>query len=117
MRHCRRGFRLWLLRNHRLSRNEKASDRGCILQSRSYDLCRIDDALLHEIAVLSSLCVVAEAIVLRVKDLACDYGAVLACILGDLAGRSLQCPPHDIDANSLIVIAGLTALEGLDSAN
>jgi len=57
----------------------RSGDRRSILQRRARDLGRVDDALLHEVAVTPGLSVT------RFEDLARYYGAVLACILGDLA--------------------------------
>ena len=74
---------------------------------------RIDDALLDEVAIFAGLGVVAEGIVAFVKDLTGHHGTVLTSILGDLPGRRLQRAPYDVDADPLIVILRLEAIECL----
>ena len=78
-----------------------------VLQRGAHDLGRVDDALLHQIAVFAGRGVVAEGIVVLVHDLADDHGAVFAGILGDLSGRRVERAADDIDADPLVVIGGL----------
>ena len=69
-----------------------------------------------EIAVVAGLGVVAEAVLGVLQDLADDHRAVLAGVLHDLARRRLQRLAHDVDADLLVVVVGLEALERLDGA-
>ena len=81
------------------------------------DLGRIDDALLREVAVLAGLGIVAEGVVTRVEDLACDHRAILTCVLGNLSRWCLQRTPHDVNANFLVVVGGLESIKRLQGAH
>src|SRR5690554_6950600 len=58
------------LGHHGLSGDEEAGHGGRILERRAHDLGRVDDALLHQVAVLAGRGVVAEAVVVLIEDLA-----------------------------------------------
>src|SRR5262249_10526691 len=90
MRHCwRRGFWLRLLGHHCLGGDEEAGNGGGILQRRTHDLGRVNDALFDQVAIFAGLGVEAETVVAFVEDLASHYRAVLTGILGDLPRRCL----------------------------
>jgi hypothetical protein len=74
-----------------------AIDRG-VLQSRTHDLGRIDDALGEHVDVLAVLGVKAVGILILFKDFADDDGAVLARVDRDLACRPAERLAHDLDA-------------------
>src|ERR1041385_214307 len=90
--------------NHRLGGHEQARNRRGTLERLTHDLCRVDDALRHQVRVLTRLRVEAEAVLILLEDLADDNRAVLARIEGDLAGRSGQRLADDLDAGLLVVL-------------
>ena len=95
---------LRLLRDHRLRGHQQAGDRSGVLQRRSHDLGRVNDAGLYQVLELAGLRVKAPVVLVSVEDLAGDYRTILAGILGNLAQRRLHRFSDDLDAKALIVI-------------
>src|SRR4051795_723419 len=75
------------LGHHGFGRDQESRNRSCVLDRRAHDLGRVDDALLHEVAVLTGLRVEAVIVRLVLEDLADDDGAVLASVDRDLTSR------------------------------
>src|SRR5260370_8690948 len=92
----------------------RPADRRRALQRRAHHLGGVDDALGHEVAVLTVLSVEAVIVLLLVEDLADHDGAVLARVDGDLARRPGQPLPNDVDAMLLIVCCGPSPLDRPD---
>src|SRR5262245_11721841 len=113
---ARRHGRSLLLRHlghHRLGGDEETRHRRSVLQRGAHDLGRVDDALLHQIAVFAGRGVVAEGVVVLVHDLADDHGAVFAGSVGDLPRRHVKRAADDIDAD-LLVSLGVFSLASAD---
>ena len=85
---------------------KQAGDRSRVLDRRTHDLGRVDDALGDQVAVLAGLRVEAVGVLILLQDLADDDRAVLAGIGGDLAGRSLDRLADDLDAVLLVFVLG-----------
>jgi hypothetical protein len=64
-------------------------DRAGVLQCGAHQLGRVEHACLDQVFVLAGQGVIAEVVVLRVVNLAQDYSAFLAGVLGDLAQRRI----------------------------
>src|ERR1700757_3314826 len=103
----RRYFLLWMLRDRRLGGDHHTRDRRCVLEGRSDDLGRIDNAACNEIAIFAGLRIIAVAIFLGFEQLADHHGTVPAGIVDDLAGRSLNRLANDGDTGLLIEILDL----------
>src|SRR5712671_1058618 len=97
--------------HHGFGGDQQSRNRGRVLDRRTHDLGRVDDALLDEIAVFAGLRVEAVIVRLVLDDLADDDGAVLARVDRDLARRPGQRLAHDLDAGLLVVVLGAQALE------
>src|SRR3954447_23724830 len=93
--------RVLLLRNvrdERLGRQDHRRDRGRVLERRTGDLGRVDDALVEHVPVLALEGI--EALALRqALDLLDDDLAGLAGVVRDLASRSLERLADDLDAD------------------
>src|SRR5450631_561960 len=98
------GGRLLLRRFHddRLGCDEEARDGSRILQRGAHDLGRVDDTELHQIAILGGLGVVAKGIRRILDQLANDHRAIVAGIVDNLFGWSLDRLAHDVYAGFLI---------------
>src|SRR5260370_191500 len=101
--------------DHGFGGDQQSRDRGRVLDRRTNDLGRVDDALLDEIAIFAGLRVEAVGIRLVLEDLADDDGAVFARVDRDLASRPGQRLAYDLDAGLLVVVLGAQALELLGS--
>src|SRR3954453_5125708 len=99
--------------HHGFGGDQESRNRGCVLDRRTDDLGRVDDALLDEVAVFTGLRVEAVVVRLVLEDLADDDGAVLARVDRDLASRPGQRLANDLDAGLLVVVLGAQALERL----
>src|SRR4051812_25163593 len=98
--------------HERLGREDHRRDRRRILERRSGDLRRVDDALREEVAVLAGEGI--EALALRERlHLGDDDLARRAGVVGDLAGGRLERLADDVDAD-LLVTAELDRVEGRD---
>src|SRR5262249_14392352 len=100
-----------LLHDQRFGREEQAGDGRRVLQRRTGDLGRIDDARLYEVLVRVGERVVAKRVVLGATDLLDDDGAFGARVLDDHADRLFDRAADDLDADLLV---GLTQLERLE---
>src|SRR6516165_1971724 len=76
----------------------------------------IEDALLHQVAILLVLGVESESILVLFQDLADDDRTILAGIDGDLARRRRQRFAHDVDAMLLVFVLRAHPLERLGGA-
>ena len=86
-RHCRHpSVLLRLLGHHGFRGDQQPGDRRGVLQSRTHDLGRIDDALGEHVDVLAVL-LKPVGILILFQDFADDDGAVLARVDRDLACR------------------------------
>ena len=110
------GLLLRQLGDHGFRRDQETGDRSGILQRAAHDLGRVDHAFGDEVAVLECLGIVAKAVLAVLKDLTDDDRAVLAGILEDLPRRRLQSLAHDLNADLLVVVVRLQALERLACA-
>src|ERR1051325_8583471 len=108
------GFRLRLLRHHRLGGNEQAGDRSRVLQRMAHDLGRVDDAGLDEVGELALLGIVAVIGVLALEELADHDRAVSPGVLGNLPRRPLQSLADDVDADLLVRVRRGQLVERLD---
>src|SRR3954462_13289721 len=86
-RHATLALLLRQLGHHGFGGDEEAGHGSRTLQRRMHDLGRIDDALLHQVAVFAALGIVAIVVLILLADLADHDRAVLAGIDGDLARR------------------------------
>src|SRR5690606_2881135 len=68
---------------------------GRVLQGRPGDLGRIDDAGLEHVHILAVAGVEAD-LAAALDDFVNHHSAVLAAVLGNLAGRSFQGPGDDV---------------------
>src|ERR1700730_2562644 len=98
----------------RLGGDDETGNGGRILQGGAHDLGRVDDAELHQIAVLAGLGVIPIGIGGILDQLADDDRAVVAGIVDDLLGRSVNGLADDVDAGLLIGVFDLQVFEGLD---
>src|SRR5690606_29204884 len=90
-----------LLRHHRLGGEHQPGDGRGVLQRRTHDLDRIDDALGDEVGVLAGGRV--EAVVaLAFTHLVHDDRALFAGVLDDLAERLFDGAPDDVHADLLL---------------
>src|SRR4029079_17941633 len=116
-RHGRHRFLLLRhLGDHRLGCDQKAGNGRRILDRRTHNLSRVDDALRHKVAVLAVLRIEAVGVLILLQQLADHDRAVSAGIGRDLAGWRLDRLTHDVDAVLLVFILDLEALECLDRA-
>src|SRR5690606_2949061 len=81
-----------------------------VLQRRTGDLGRVQDALLDHVAVLAGLRVVT-VVALALCNLVTHDRRVLAGVADDLAHRLIHRPQRDLDAD---VLVGVVALQVLD---
>ena len=94
----------------------RPGDRRRILQGAAHHLGRVDDALGDQVAVGAGLGVVAPGVVGVLHDLADDDRAVLTGVAGDLPRRSLQGAANDVDADLLVLVLDVEAVERLEAA-
>src|SRR5687768_7353206 len=106
-----------LLDDQRFRREQEARDRRRILQRRAGNLRRIDDTGRHEILIRVGQRVVAELVVLRRTNLLDHDRAFSAGVVRDHAHRLLERATDDVDADLLIVLLELQALERTLRAN
>src|SRR5690606_14498875 len=95
---------LRLLDHHALRGEKQARDGRGVLQRRTRDLRRVDDAGLDEVLERIGLRVVAEVHVVVRADTLHDDGALLPRVLRDLAERLLQRAQDDLHADLLVRI-------------
>src|SRR5216684_3747874 len=101
--------------HHGFGGDQKRRNRRCVLDRRTNDLGRVDDALRDQVDVFAGLRVETVGVLVLLEDLADDDGAVLACVDRDLAGWPGKRLADDLDAGLLVVVRGLDALELLGS--
>src|ERR1700680_960184 len=101
--------------HHGFGGDQKRRNRRCVLDRRTNDLGRVDDALRDQVDVFAGLRVEAVGVLVLLEDLADDDGAVLARVDRDLARRPGERLADDLDAGLLVVVRGLDALELLGS--
>ena len=109
--HLMRVLLLRQLGDHRFGGDEEAGHGGRILQRAAHDLGRVDDTLGDEVTVGKRLGVVTVAILGVLEDLADDHGAILTGVLEDLTRWGLQRLFDDIDADLLVLVVDLQAVE------
>ena len=73
--------------HHGFRGDQQSRNRGRVLDRHANDRGRVDDALGDEVAVLAGLGIEAVGVLILLKDLADDDGAVLASVDRDLARR------------------------------
>src|SRR4029453_7809664 len=81
-----------------------SSNRGRVLQCGSSHLGRVDDAVLHQVAVFFRGGVVAEVLTFVGLDLGYDDRTFHASILSDLPERLFEGTTDDVDANLLVLL-------------
>src|SRR6266851_1497695 len=101
--------------HHGFGGDQKCGNRCCVLDRRTNDLGRVDDALRDQVDVFAGLRVETVGVLVLLEDLADDDGAVLTCVDRDLARRPGERLADDLDAGLLVVVRGLDALELLGS--
>src|SRR6266852_7273042 len=101
--------------HHGFGGDQQSRNRGCVLDRRTHDLGRVDDALRDQVDVFAGLRVEAVGVLVLLEDLADDDRAVLARVDRDLARRPGERLADDLDAGLLVVVRGLDALELLGS--
>src|SRR5712692_8232310 len=102
--------------HHGFGGDQERRHGGCVLDRRTHDLGRVDDALGDQVDVFPRLRVEAVGVLVLLEDLADDHGAVFARIDRDLARRPGQRLADDLDAGLLVVVLGPDLLELLGSA-
>src|SRR5690606_23306284 len=95
-------------------RQDQSGNRGGILQRRTGDLGRIDDADFHQFAELTCGGVVAE-VTLAFVHLCHHNGRLLTRVADDGAQGGLQGTADDIDARILVRVIALEAIQCLAS--
>src|SRR2546423_128612 len=100
-----------LLDDDRFCRQEESGDRRRVLECRARHLSGVDDARLNEVLVRVREGVVAEGIILRATYLLDHERAFSAGVLHDHTDRLLERAAHDLDADLLVGIGQLYALE------
>src|SRR5438105_7544613 len=100
-----------LLDDDRFCRQEESGDRRRVLERRARHLSGVDDARLNEVLVRVREGVVAEGIILRATYLLDHERAFSAGVLHDHADRLLERAADDLDADLLVGIGQLYALE------
>ena len=113
---ARGSLRFLLLGDQALGREQKARDRGGVLQRGLGDLGRIDDAGLDQVFVLAGAGVEPVG-VLAFLDLVDHHGAFPAAVARDDAQRLFQGAAHDLDADGLVGVVALQALQHGDRAD
>src|ERR1700737_1640170 len=102
--------------HHGLGGDQKRRNRRCVLDRRTNDLGRVDDALRDQVDVFAGLRVEAVGVLVLLEDLADDDGAIFARVDRDLARRPGERLADDLDAGLLVVVRGLDALQLLGGA-
>src|SRR6266487_1703566 len=97
--------------HHGFGGDQQSRNRGCVLDRRTHDLGRVDDALGDQVDVFARLRVEAVGVLILLEDLADDNRTVLARVDRDLARRPGERLADDLDAGLLVVVRGLDALE------
>src|SRR5882672_4540989 len=97
--------------HHGFGGDQQSRNRGCVLDRRTHDLGRVDDALGDQVDVFARLRVEAVGVLILLEDLADDDRAVLARVDRDLARRPGERLADDLDAGLLVVVRCLDALE------
>src|SRR5437764_11189290 len=104
---------LLLLDDDRFRREKERGDRRGVLERRARHLRRVDDTRLDEILVRVREGVVAELVVLAGAHLLEDDGALTTRVLHDHAERLLDGATDDVDADLLVGLVELEALQRL----
>src|SRR5215470_8144537 len=95
---------------HDLRREQQARHRSGVLQRKTRDLGRIENALFEHVAELARRRVPAVS-ALAFLDAVQDHRSVLAGVVDDLAQRLLDRAGQDTDADVLVLVRGLELLE------
>jgi hypothetical protein len=90
--------------NHGFRGDQQRSNRSCVLQSRTNNLDRVDDAHGDHVAIFGRLGVVAVVVLILVENLADNDRSFVTSVLGDLANQRLQGAANDVDASFLVVV-------------
>src|SRR3546814_18287686 len=98
-----------------LCSSDLAGDRGRVLQRRTGDLGRVQDAELDHVAVFAGRGVVA-VVALAVLDRVEDHARLLAAVGDDLAQRGFHRAQGDDDAVVLVFVGALELTDGLQPA-
>src|SRR5450631_505490 len=99
--------------HHGFGGDQQSRDRSRVLDRYTNHLGRVDDALGDQVDVFAGLGVEAVGVLILLKDLADDDGAVLARVDRNLARRPGERLAHDLDAGLLVIVLGAQALEVL----
>src|SRR5204862_6349699 len=89
---------------------QQARDRRCVLQRAARDLCRIDDAGLHQIGVFAAGNVVTF-VAFALLDFLDNERAFCASVIGKLTRRFLNGAAHDLHADFLVGLKVLHVIE------
>src|SRR5205814_9842702 len=89
---------------------QQTRDRGRVLQRATRDLRRIDDARLHQVGVFTGGDVVTFVALTRL-DFLNNERAFLARVIGELTGRLVDGPAHDLYAHLLVAFKALDIIE------
>ena len=93
-----------MLGNHRLRGDEERRYRCSTLQRQPHDLGRVDDAGLHHVDIASLLRIETLIDIALFQELADNYRAVFAGILGNQASGITERPADDINTDLLVVV-------------
>src|SRR5690349_16446710 len=102
-----RGFR-----DHDFRREQQARDRRRVLQRKTRDLGRIEDALFQHVAVLARAGVVAVRALARLDGVQDDSG-IFTSVLDDLTQRLFDRARQDANADRLVFVRAFELLERL----
>src|SRR5689334_2232949 len=82
----------------------QARNGSCVLQRQASDLSRVDDTHLDHVAIIASIRVEAEVLILRLAYLA-DYDRTFkTSVQRDLASRLFESALHDAGANGFVIV-------------
>src|SRR5215470_16352185 len=116
-RHGRGPLLLGNLGDQGLGCEHQRGDRSRVLQRRARHLRRVDDSGLDQVLELLRFGVEAHVVALLGLDAFDDHCAFVAGVLGDLAQRLLESALNDVDADLLVLVLELEAVERLRGAD
>ena len=100
------------LGDHDLGGQQQAGDRRGVLQRKTRDLRRVEDAEVEHVAILTRGGVVAVG-TLAGLDLIEDHGGIFAGVLDDLTQRLFDRAGEDADADRLVFVRTFELVERL----
>src|ERR1700722_45372 len=110
---------LFILRsfgNHDFGGQQQTRHRGCVLQSQTRDLGRIQNALLDQVTELTGGRVVTEGALAFLHAVQNDSG-VFARILNNLTQRLFDRTRQDLHTDRLVLVLGFELVENLQNAD